>query len=221
MRRIFPAIALALLVRIPSRGDPVAVRHPEGTLHGFLTLSSAEGAALADGDLFQTVHAARVTSRLVFRFHDGSVQDETVVFTQEGTFRMVSDHLVQHGPAFPRPMDVTIDPASGRVTVRTTEDGREKTYDERMDLPPDLANGMVLVLVKNLRPGAARSTLSMVAATPSPRLVKLVLAPSGKVPFTTLAQPTASLPQTGSQVRAGVFEDRNAAEQQTRQQSHD
>jgi hypothetical protein len=31
----------------------VAVRHPEGLVHGFLTLKTLDGKALADGDLIQ------------------------------------------------------------------------------------------------------------------------------------------------------------------------
>src|SRR5262245_35107518 len=101
------------------RAAPLPVRAVEGTLHGFLTLTTIEGKKLADGDLIQTVRAGAVTSRLVFRFLDGSLQDETVVFTQRGTFRMASDHLVQKGPAFPHPLEVRIDARSGRVHVET------------------------------------------------------------------------------------------------------
>jgi hypothetical protein len=44
-----------------------------------------------------------------------------------------------------------------------------------MDLPPDLANGMVSTLLKNVKPGALPRSMSYVAATPKPRLVKLEL----------------------------------------------
>ncbi len=177
-------IVLLLLVRIAARSEPVAVRHREGSLHGFLVLSTPEGGKVADGDLIQSTKGNRVTSRLVFHFFDGSLQDETVVFTQRATFRIVSDHLVQKGPSFPRPMDLTIDGKSGLVTVRTEEKGQEKVIEERMKMPADVSNGMILTLVKNLQPGAPQTTVSMVVATPKPRLVKLVIAPSGPSPFT-------------------------------------
>jgi hypothetical protein len=81
-------------------------------------------------------------------------------------------------------MDVAIDGTSGRTTVRYTgEDGKEQLATERFDLPPDLANGIILTLLKNLPRDAQRLTLSMVAAAPKPRLVKLVATRAGEAPF--------------------------------------
>jgi hypothetical protein len=163
---------------------PVAVRHTEGLVHGFLVLRTLAGDTLADGDLIQIARGYRVTNRLVFRFKDGSVHDETAVFSQRGNFRLLSDHLVQKGPAFQHPMQVSIDGSTGQVTVRTTDDdGKEKVLTNRLDLPPDVANGMVLTLLKNIRSDASQMTVSMVAATPKPRLVKLAITSQGEEPF--------------------------------------
>ena len=79
------------------------VRYPEGSLHGFLTLRSPDGALIADGDLIQTVRGSQVTSRIVFRFRDGSTHDETAVYSQRGEFRLIRDHLVQKGWVDPHP----------------------------------------------------------------------------------------------------------------------
>jgi hypothetical protein len=69
---------------------------------------------------------------------------------------------------------MTIDCASGHVTVRYTNDhGEEKVEDERMDLPADLANGVLTTLVKNVRPDAVPASLSLLVATPKPRVVRL------------------------------------------------
>jgi hypothetical protein len=84
--------------------DPVPVRYAEGVTHGFLVLRTLQGKDVADGDLSQVVHGDRVSRRLVFHFKDGSIQDESVVFSQRGTFRLLSDHLIQKGPAFPHPI---------------------------------------------------------------------------------------------------------------------
>jgi hypothetical protein len=163
---------------------PVAVRHTEGLLHGFLVLRTLAGDALADGDLTQVARGDRVTIRLVFRFKDGSVHDDTAVFSQRRDFRLLSDHLVQKGPAFQHPMEISIDGSTGQVTVRNTDnDGKEKVMTERLNLPPDVANGMVLTLLKNIRSDASQTKVSMVAATPKPRLVKLAIAPQGEEPF--------------------------------------
>src|SRR5262249_18754254 len=157
-------------------GEQVAVRHTEGLVHGFLALRTLEGDLLADGDLLQNARGTRVTSRLVFRFKDGSLHDETAVFSQRQQFRLVSDHLGQKGPSFPQPIDMTIDAPKGQVTVRYTDDhGQAKEDSAQMDLPSDLANGLILTALKNADPASPPSAVGFVAATPKPRLVKLAI----------------------------------------------
>jgi hypothetical protein len=183
--RFFLALAMAFLLRTSvASSEPVVVRHVEGLVHGFLSLRSPEGGALASGDLIQDARGDRVTSRLVFHFEDGSLHDETAVFSQRGHFQLISNHLVQKGPAFERPLEMMIDCPSGHVTVRyENKDGKEKVEDEHMDLPGDLANGLIPVLLKNLQRDALPSSVSFVAATPKPRLVKLAIAVAGTDPF--------------------------------------
>lgn len=184
MRRHLFCVLLAFAGPAALPAEPVAVRHVEGVVRGFLTLRTLEGNPLADGDLIQVAHGDRVTSRVVFHFRDGSVHDETVVFSQRRSFRLVSDRLIQKGPSFPTPMEVSIDGTSGRVTVRyRDEDGKEKVADERLKLPADVANGLMTTLLKNLRPEINGATVSMVAATPKPRLVKLAISQAGEDPF--------------------------------------
>jgi hypothetical protein len=174
--------ALVMAGALPA--EPVRVLREEGVVHGFLVLRTLDGIALADGDLIQVARGDRVTSRLVFHFKDGSVHDDTVVFSQRGRFRLVSDHLIQKGPTFPRPIDVTVNASSGEVTVSYREDdGKEKLLTERMELPEDVSNGLMFTLLKNIDSKAAATTVSMVAATPKPRLVKLVVSPEGEDAF--------------------------------------
>ena len=175
--------ALAWCVTIS--GETVAVRHTEGIVHGFLALRMLDGTTIADGDLIQLARGNRVTTRLVFHFKDGSLHEETAVYSQRREFRLLSDHLVQKGPTFPQPLDLTI-AGAGDVTVRYTNDhGERKVESEHLDLPPDLANGMILTLLKNVRPDAPPKTLSYVAATPKPRLVKLAVTAVGQERFST------------------------------------
>jgi len=179
-------IAAAVLVPSGLAGEQVAVRHSEGLVHGFLVLRTLDGTPLADGDLLQTARGARVTSRLVFHFKDGSLHDETAVFSQRQQFRLISDHLVQKGPSFPQAIDMTIDALKGQVTVRYSDDhGQSKTDSEQMKLPPDLANGLILTTLKNAKPDAPPKSLGFVAATPKPRLVKLAISTAGEDSFTT------------------------------------
>jgi hypothetical protein len=190
VKRVRPSILASLLtwaLLLPAAvlsQSPVAVLHTEGLVHGFLVLRTLEGKALADGEVTQVAHGERVTSHLILRFKDGSVHEETVVFSQRNRFRVVSDHLLQKGPAFKRSMDISIEGLTGQITVRYTEDdGKERTVNERLKLPPNIANGMILTLLKNIPPNVPQTTVSMVAATPKPRLVKLLISPEGEDSF--------------------------------------
>src|SRR5207245_432507 len=57
--------------------------------------------------------------------------------------------------------------------------------EERLELPADLANGLTLILLKNLSPQTPKTTVSMLAITPKPRLVKLEIIRSDEEPFST------------------------------------
>jgi hypothetical protein len=164
--------------------SPVAVRYKEGLLHGFLVLSTLDGTPIAQGDLIQVSHGNQITSRLTYHFKDGSRQEETTVFSQRGNFRLISYHLVQKGPAFKNETEVSIKASTGEVSVQyTDDDGKEKSENEHLNLPPDLANGLVLTLMKNLPPDTPPLEVSMVVATPKPRLVKLAISSRPKDAF--------------------------------------
>jgi len=164
----------------------VPVRQLEGEVRGFVALGTLEGAVIADGDSIQVTHGHEVTNRLSLRFKDGSLQEETAVFTQNGHFHLLADHLVQKGPVFKQPIDLTIDGSTGMVTV-VYQDGHGETKREtsRLELPPDLANGIVSIVLKNLAPGTQSATASMVVATPKPLLIKLAITAAGEDSFST------------------------------------
>ena len=163
----------------------VPVRYKEGLTHGFLVLSTLDGNPVAVGDLTEVARGNKVTSHLVFHFNDGSLQDETTVFSQRQNFSLITYHLIQKGPAFPQPTEISVVAATGQVSVRYTNDkGEEKTENEHLNLPSNLANGLVLTLLKNIHPEDQLPQLSMVVATPKPRVVKLSISSQGKDPFT-------------------------------------
>ena len=177
----------ALLVAASLRADtpkpqPTPVVYPEGLVHGYLALRTLTGETLAAGDLLQRARGDRVTSRLVFHFKDGSLHQEDAVFSQRDHFRLLSYRLTQKGPSFDKPLALSIDGERGLVTVRYTDDGEEKVETERIELPADLANGLVPVLLKNGKPDAPPS-MHMLAATPKPRLVRLAITAAGEAPF--------------------------------------
>jgi hypothetical protein len=179
--RICSLILLPIWALQPTaNADPVPVRSVQGTIHGFLELRSEDGQVVASGDSFQVVRGNRVTSRTVFHFKDGSIDDETTVFSQRRAFQLISDHRIQKGPSFPHPMEVLVDVPTGQVTVHSTgKDGKEEVKTDHLDLPLDLANGIVPVILENLPPNSPAATVSMVVATPKPRLVKLVISNVG------------------------------------------
>ena len=189
-RLIVPRLSLlvkaALLVSVPTViADLVPVRHIEGRIHGFLVLRDMDDKVLASGNLIQNSRGNRVTTELGFRFKDGSVHQETSVFSQRGTFHLLTYRLVQNGPAFKRPMEMFLNVSTGQVTIQyKDDDGQEKTIMERLKLPADLANGIVPTLLGNIDPKTPKTTLSMLVATPKPRLVKLELSPVGEDSFT-------------------------------------
>ena len=81
-------------------------------------------------------------------------------------------------------MDLSIDVRSEQVTVRSTEkDGKEDVKNDHLDLLPDVYNGMILSIVKNIRPETPETKVSMIVATAKPRLVKLAISPRGEEPF--------------------------------------
>jgi hypothetical protein len=179
---ISTAILLAALCGPgPAAAGPVAVRFVEGVSHGFLTLRTADAAQIASGDLLQVVRQGEVESRMVFRFKDGSVLDETVVFTQQRVFTMKSYRLSQTGPVFAEDTEISLERALGKYRVKTTAraDGRENVLEGVLEMPADTYNGMVLTVAKNLAKGA-RETIHVVAFTPEARLVPVELAPAGE-----------------------------------------
>ncbi len=174
---------LALLLQpSPLSAELIPVRYPEGTTHGFLALRTPDGKLLASGDLIEVLRGNEVVSHLVFRFKDGSLDDDTTVFSQRGSFRLISDRHIQRGPSFPHPSDLAVNAATGQVTVRYRDKDREKVETVHMELSPDVANGVLLNVLKNISPDR-ETKVSYVGAAPKPRLVHLSIKPHGQETF--------------------------------------
>src|SRR5689334_12038441 len=98
-------VATAALPAVAT-GAPIRVHYPEGPTRGFLAVSDMSGSVIAHGDVMQRVEGRVVASRLLLRFDDGSLYDQTVRFTQKPVFRVVAYHLIQRGPSFSEATDV-------------------------------------------------------------------------------------------------------------------
>jgi hypothetical protein len=179
--RLFGAIGL--LVAVLTRcmyAEPIRVRFRQGSSHGFLALRTLDGKLIATGESTQTVHGDRVTSRLIFRFRDGSIDDDITLFKQRENFRLISDHHIQHGPSFPEQLDFLIEAPTGTLTSRA-EDGTLKK--EHMDLPPDVSNGLPPNLLLNILPSASETKISYVVPGKKPRLIRISIKPTGHLAF--------------------------------------
>ena len=179
------ALSLAFVViAMPAAAEPIAVRYTEGITRGFPVLRSMGGEKLAQGELTQVPRGDVVESRLVFRFKDGSVYDERLTFSQRDVFTLQSYHIVQQGPSFPEAIDARVDRRTGRYEVRyrSDEDSPEETLKGSFDMPGDVYNGLLSTLMKNM-PAATPATVQIIAFTPKPRLVKMLLKPTVEDPM--------------------------------------
>jgi hypothetical protein len=184
-RNLFIAsICLAVIiaaVRVPAHAEQIRVRHAQGAAHGFVEVVTLGGARIAVGDLLQRTRGNLVISRLLMRFLDGSVDDETTIYSQRGVFQLVSDHHIQRGPSFPQPSDVTIDTRRNLV-IFSDATGHEKQV--HFDMPSDTYNGLASTLLMNISPAASESRIALVVAGEKPRIVHLSMKVQGEAAFT-------------------------------------
>ena len=157
--------------------EQIPVRHVEGVTFGFLVLQQEDGTPIAYGDLKQVPQGDRVTDDMTFHFNDGSFYEEITVFTQRGKFHLLTDQVIQKGPSFKDQLESWLDTSTGQITLRYSDGGKQKQLSKHLDLPDDVANGLILTLVKNIDPRAPVTTVSMVAASSKPRLVALDITP--------------------------------------------
>jgi hypothetical protein len=168
---------IAALLSTPVYAAPVEVRFPEGMTHGFLLVRSLAGEVLGRGEMTQVLKEGDlVENQLMFRFKDGSLHDERVAFSQQRVFTMISYRLVQRGPSFPDQIDVSVDRGTAAYTVhsQTGAVGKEEVLTGQVDLPKDVYNGMLIIMSKNLQRGADE-TVSVLAFTPTPQVIKVQL----------------------------------------------
>jgi hypothetical protein len=177
-------VASCFLIACTANAEPVPVRHVQGYLHGFVVLKDLDDKVLASGDVTQTPGANRITTILSLHFKDGSLYQETSVFSQRRVFQLLTYKQVQKGPSFKTQQTLNIDSSTGKVSLQYTDkDGKVKTIDDKLALPADLANGILTTLLTDADP-KVENTLSMLVTTPKPRLVKLKISPSEPDSFT-------------------------------------
>jgi hypothetical protein len=145
---------------------------------------SETGKIIARVEFTQDVQGDEVTMRLTYHFVDGSIDDETTTYRQQGTFRLVRNHHIQKGPFFAKPVDFKVEAATGIATSRTA-DKNDKIHveSEHMDLPDDLANGFVGTLLLNVPHNKTPFRVGILAPVGGGRLIRILISPEGEQPF--------------------------------------
>jgi hypothetical protein len=183
MPRLFGIFALLLVFMLGCAQGQTAVKYTAGALHGFLVIRSEGGVNLGYCELSQVAAGDRVTVHMVYHFLDGSLDDETTVFTQGKTFQFVSDHHIQKGHFFPKPSDTTVE-ADGQVTIRTEDkDGKAKVETNKMEIPEALSNGMVGTILQNISADAPEFKMGMIVPSGKGRAIKLDVTPDSQRTF--------------------------------------
>lgn len=182
-KRFAGLVAMAVLGSSCSlQGQVLKLRYRTAAEHGFLLLRDPSGAVLASGELTQVPYKHRITLHVVFHFRDGSIDDETTIYSQGEAIRLISDRHIQSGKSFPKPCDVMIDTDRQQVSVRDLSKATDEVKTEHMDLPPDISNGILFTLIQNM-PADTPIEVPYVALSPKPRMVKLAIAKGGEDHF--------------------------------------
>ncbi len=178
---ILPAL---LLFPIVTHSQAIPVRHTEGRSRGFVVLRDQAGRQIGYGQMSQEATGDRVEYHMVYHFRDGSLDEETAVFSQRGTFQLVSDRHIQRGPFFSTPLDLTAQ-ANGQMTSRVIDkSGTAKDEVSHVDLEPGTAvDGMLSTLMANVDPARPPFKLPMLSPTAKPRLFHFAISAAGHGTF--------------------------------------
>jgi hypothetical protein len=171
----------AMALGTAASAEPIPVRHIQRPMHRLMVARCEDGKTIASGEFSQVVQGDEVTMRLTYHFVDGSIDDETTTYRQQDTFRLVRNHHIQKGPFFTKPIDFTVEAATG-IATSSTEDKNGKIHVEgkHMDLPDDLANGFVGTLLLNVPHNTPPFRVGMLTPIGGGRLVTLLISPESE-----------------------------------------
>jgi hypothetical protein len=179
----------AITLGTAAPAEPISVRHIQRPMHRFMVARSEAGKIIAKGEFSQVVQGDEVTMRLTYKFVDGSIDDETTTYRQQGTFRLIRNHHIQKGPFFVKPADFTVEASSGIATSRTADkNGNIHVESHHIDLPDDLANGFVGTLLLNVPQNTTPFRVGILTPVGGGRLIRILISPEGEQPFYTTGQ---------------------------------
>src|ERR1700721_923164 len=188
-RSFFVAVFVVMTFGTAASAEPISVRHIQRPMHRFMVARSEAGKIIASGEFSQVVQGDEVTMRLTYHFVDGSIDDDATTYRQQGTFRLVRNHHIQKGPFFKKPVDFTVEAATGIATSRTADkNGKIHLESHHIDLPDDLANGFVGTLLLNVPQNTTPFRVGILAPVNGGRLIRILISPEGEQPFHTTGQ---------------------------------
>jgi hypothetical protein len=194
--RFFVAALLTMSLGVAAPAEQVPVRHTQLPMHGLMVARSDGGKIIARVEFTQVVKGDEVTMRLTYHFVDGSIDDETTTFRQQGTFRLVREHHIQKGPFFARPVDFAVEAATGIATSRRTdENGAIRIASQHVDLADDVSNGFVGTLLLNVPRDQMPFRVGLLVPLGGGRLIRILISPEGERTFH----------MTGQNLKATVF----------------
>ena len=194
--RFLVAAFLTIVLSAEAPAEQVSVKHIQLPMHSSMVVRTETGKIIARVEFTQVVQGDEVTMRLTYHFVDGSLDDETTTYRQQGAFRLVRNHHIQKGQFFAKPVDFALEAAIGIATSRTADkDGKIHVESEHIDLPDDLANGFVGTLLLNVPPNTAPFRVGILAPVFGGRLIRILISPEGEQPFQ----------KTGQNLKATVF----------------
>ena len=187
--RFLVAAFLAITLAAAAPAERIRVKHIQLPRHEFMVARSETGQIIARAEFTETVEGDEVTMRLTYRFADGSMDDETTTYRQQGTFQLIRNHHIQNGPFFAKPVDFAVEAATGTATTRVADkNGTIHVESQHIDLPDDLANGFVGTLLLNVPPNVAPFRAGILAPVFGGRLIRILISPEGEEPFQRAGQ---------------------------------
>jgi hypothetical protein len=194
--RFLASALLTISLGASAPAEQVSVKHIQLARHEFMVARSETGKVIARVEFTEDVQGDEVTMRLTYHFADGSIDDETTTYRQQSTFRLVRNRHIQKGPFFAKPVDFTVEAATGTATSRTADkNGKIRAESQHMDLPDDLANGFVGTLLLNVPPNTTPFRVGILAPVFGGRLIRILISPEGEQPFQ----------KSGQNLKATVF----------------
>jgi hypothetical protein len=188
--RSLVAAFLTIMISTAAPAEQIPVKHVQLARHEFMVARSETGKIIARVEFTEDVRGDEVMISLTYNFVDGSIDDETTTYRQQGTFKLVRNHHIQKGPFFAKPIDFAVEAATGIATSRTADkDGKIHVESEHIDLPDDLANGFVGTLLLNVPPKTTPFRVGILAPVFGGRLIRIVISPEGEQPFQKSGQP--------------------------------